>query len=84
MLQKHVIKDIFCHYCVIDFKWLVFLFNEIIHIYINENTIIPTTNMLKRHENLFKMMQINPIELQNTKLKNSVIEEGEKSYNYIH
>lgn len=45
-------------------------------IYINENTIIPTTNMLKRHENLFKMMQINPIELQNTKLKNSVIEEG--------
>lgn len=45
-------------------------------IYINESTIIPTTNMLKRHENLFKMMQIDPIELQNTKLKNSAIEAG--------
>lgn len=30
-------------------------------IYINENTIIPTSNMKNRHENLFKMLQIEAI-----------------------
>ena len=29
------------------------------------------TNILKRHEALFNMMDIDPIELQNTKLKNN-------------
>ena len=35
----------------------------------HDKTIIPTTNILKRHENLFKAMGIDPIVLQNTKLK---------------
>ena len=41
----------------------------------HENTIIPTTNILKRHENLFSMMNINPVVLQNTKLKKATIDD---------
>ena len=39
----------------------------------HNNTIIPTTNILKRHENLFNMMGIDPIVLQNTKLKRATL-----------
>lgn len=41
----------------------------------HNDTIIPTTNILKRHENLFGMMNINPIVLQNTKLKKATIDD---------
>ncbi len=40
----------------------------------HNNTIIPTTNILKRHENLFNMMGIDPIVLQNTKLKRATLD----------
>lgn len=39
-------------------------------------TIIPTTNLLQRHDNLFKAMGIDPIDLRNTKLKQGCIEDG--------
>ena len=39
----------------------------------HDKTIIPTTNILKRHENLFKAMGIDPIVLQNTKLKTATL-----------
>ena len=41
----------------------------------HNNTIIPTTNILKRHENLFNMMDIDPIVLQNTKLKRATLDD---------
>ncbi len=41
----------------------------------HDDTIIPTTNILRRHENLFKMMDIDPIVLQNTKLKKATLNE---------
>ena len=41
----------------------------------HKDTIIPTTNILKRHENLFTMMGIDPIVLQNTKLKKASLNE---------
>ena len=41
----------------------------------HNNTIIPTTNILKRHENLFNMMGIDPIVLQNTKLKRATLDD---------
>ena len=40
----------------------------------HNNTIIHTTNILKRHENLFNMMGIDPIVLQNTKLKRATLD----------
>ena len=39
----------------------------------HDKTIILTTNILKRHENLFKAMGIDPIVLQNTKLKTATL-----------
>ena len=39
----------------------------------HDKTIIPTTNILKRHENLFKAMGIDPIVLQHTKLKTATL-----------
>lgn len=41
----------------------------------HDDTIIPTSNILKRQENLFNMMNINPVVLQNTKLKKATIDE---------
>ena len=41
----------------------------------HNNTIIPTPNILKRHENLFNMMDIDPIVLQNTKLKRATLDD---------
>ena len=41
----------------------------------HNNTIIPTTNILKRQENLFNMMGIDPIVLQNTKLKRATLDD---------
>lgn len=41
----------------------------------HKDTIIPTTNILKRHENLFTMMGIDPIVLQNTRLKKASLNE---------
>ena len=41
----------------------------------HDKTIIPTTNILKRQENLFKAMDIEPIVLQNTKLKKATFNE---------
>ena len=41
----------------------------------HDKTIIPTTNILKRQENLFKAMDIDPIVLQNTKLKKATLNE---------
>lgn len=38
-------------------------------------TIIPITNILKRHEALFNMMDIDPIVLQNTKLKKATLDD---------
>ena len=40
----------------------------------HNNTIIPTTNILKRHENLFNTMGIDPIVLQNTKLQRATLD----------
>ena len=37
--------------------------------------IIPTTNILKRHEALFNMMGIDPVVLQNTKLKKATLDD---------
>ena len=42
----------------------------------HDDTIITTTNILKRHENLFAAMSIDPVVLQNTKLKQGTLEEG--------
>ena len=39
------------------------------------NVIIPTTNILKRHEALFNMMGIDPVVLQNTKLKKATLDD---------
>ena len=38
-------------------------------------TIIPITKILKRHEALFNMMDIDPIVLQNTKLKKATLDD---------
>ena len=40
------------------------------------NNIIPTTNLLQRHDNLFKAMGIDPIDLRNSKLKQGCLEDG--------
>ena len=39
-------------------------------------TIIPITNILKRHKALFNMMDIDPIVLQNTKLKKATLDDN--------
>ena len=39
------------------------------------DVIIPTTNILKRHEALFNMMGIDPVVLQNTKLKKATLDD---------
>ena len=39
------------------------------------DVIIPTTNILKRHEALFNMMRIDPVVLQNTKLKKATLDD---------
>ena len=39
------------------------------------DVIIPTTNILKRHEALFNMMGIDPVVLQNTKLKIATLDD---------
>ena len=40
------------------------------------DNIIPTTNLLQRHDNLFKAMGIDPIDLRNSKLKQGCLEDG--------
>lgn len=39
------------------------------------DTIIPVTNILKRHENLFEMMGIDPVVLQSTRLKKATLDD---------
>jgi hypothetical protein len=39
------------------------------------DVIIPTTNILKRHEASFNMMGIDPVVLQNTKLKIATLDD---------
>ena len=39
------------------------------------DVIIPTTNILKRHEASFNMMGIDPVVLQNTKLKKATLDD---------
>ena len=41
----------------------------------HDDVIIPTTNILKRHEALFNMMGIDPVVLQNTKLKIATLDD---------
>ena len=40
------------------------------------DNIIPTTNLLQSHDNLFKAMGIDPIDLRNSKLKQGGLEDG--------
>ena len=46
------------------------------------DVIIPTTNILKRHEALFNMMGIDPVVLQNTKLKKATLDP--KNYKLVY
>ena len=42
---------------------------------VDGDTIIPVTNILKRHENLFAMMGIDPVVLQNIRLKKATLDD---------
>lgn len=42
---------------------------------VDGDTVIQVTNILKRHENLFAMMGIDPVVLQNTRLKKATLDD---------